>query len=242
MDASAAGKILEELRRGYNAIAGEFSSSRQKLYWGELKRFVDYAREREAVLDVGCGDGRTYELFRPKQVEYAGIDISGNLVAAARERYKGWRASFEVGDILDLPVPDGRYDVALAVAVLHHVPSEPYRIQAMKELARAVRPGGYVLLANWNLWQPRYWKMIWHQRFGRRNGWDFGDFKIAWKKSAFARYYHAFTMKELSRLASAAGLEVVEQYYVKDGEVTSWLRGENLVTIIRRPADKTKGK
>jgi SAM-dependent methyltransferase len=142
---------------------------------------------------------------------------------------------FEVGDILDLPVPDDRYDAVLAVAVIHYVPSEAYRAQAMAELARATRPGGYLLMTSWNLWQPRFWKILLHQICGWRNGWDFGDLKITWKKPYFPRYYHVFRMKEMRRLVEGAGLEITEQYYVKHGEIVTWLRGENLVTICRKP-------
>jgi SAM-dependent methyltransferase len=235
MDQKTAEKILDDIRRGYNAIAEEFSVSRDKLFWEELTRFVDYVREGEAVLDVGCGGGRAYELFKPKGVRYAGLDVAEALIAKARERWMGTDARFEVGDILNLPVESGRFDAVVAVAVLHHIPSEAYRLQAMRELARAVRRGGYVMLTTWNLWQMRYWHVLLHQLFGKRNGWDFGDLKISWKKPHFARYYHVFTMKELRRLCQAAELDVVEQHYVKKGEIVNWLRGENLVTIARKP-------
>ena len=226
---------MADVRDGYDAIAGEFSASREKLFWEELTRFGDYVREGETVLDVGCGNGRAYDVFKPKKVRYAGIDVSEKLIAKARERWQGSEARFEVGDLLNLPVEDGRFDAVVAVAVLHHIPSAAYRRQALRELARAVRRGGYVMITAWNLWQPRYWHVLLHQRFGRRNGWDFGDLKISWKKPHFARYYHVFTIKEMRRLCEAAGLEVVEQYYVKKGEMTDWLRGENLVAVARKP-------
>lgn len=192
-------------------------------------------REGEAVLDVGCGSARTYELFEGKNIHYAGIDVSENLIAQARERLKGKDVRFEVGSILDLPVPDGRYDAVISVAVIHHVPSKEYRLRAMQELARATRSGGYVMLTSWNLWQMRYWKVLFHQFFGWRNGWDFGDLKITWKKPFFPRFYHVFRMREMRQLALDAGLEIVEQNYVKRGEIVGWLRGENLVTICRKP-------
>ncbi len=238
MDQQTADKILKETEGGYNAIAEEFSLTREKLYWEELKRFIDYVREGESVLDVGCGNGRAYDLFRSKKVNYAGVDVSEKLVAKARELWKDAGPQFEVGDILDLPVPDGRFDAVIAVAVLHHIPSPLYRLQAIRELARAARPGGYVLMTTWNLWQPRTWRVLLHQCFGLRNGWDFGDLKISWKKPLFARYYHAFKMRELRSLCEDAGLQITEQYYVKKGEITNWVRGENLVTIARKPEIK----
>lgn len=209
--------------------------TREKLFWGELRRFTDYVREGEALLDIGCGNARTYDLFRGKGIHYAGVDISANLIAQAEARHAGEDVRFRVGDILNLPVPDNRYDSVLAVAVIHHIPSQSYRLKAMRELARVTRPGGYVMLTSWNLWQPRYWKVLLHQLFGWRNGWDFGDLKISWKKPHFPRYYHVFTQKEMRGLTEGSELEIVEQYYVKHGEIVGWMKGENLVTICRKP-------
>lgn len=238
MRKETADAIRAGMRKGYRAAAAEEAATHERLYRDELERFVDYVREREAVLDVGCGDGRVFEVFGKKGVSYAGIDLAEEVIAKARSRWAKevaeGRAAFEVGDLLDLPVEDGRFDVVVAAGVLHHVPSEAYRRRAFAELARAAHPGGYVLIAVWNLWQPRHWGVLLHQRFGRKNGWDFGDLKVTWKKPHFPRYYHAFTRKELRRLCEETGLDVMEQYYVKKGEMASWRSGENLVTIARK--------
>lgn len=237
-----ADKILAEARAGYAQIGDEAALSRDRFYWEELKRFVDYLREGESVLDVGCGNGKARELFEPKRVSYAGIDVSPAMIAHAKELWAGKDPIFEVGDVLSLPVPEGRYDAVIAAGVLLHVPSLDYRRKALRELARAIRPGGYILMADWNLWRPRYWKTHVHQRFGRANAWDFGDLKIAWKKTGlpagrqgFPRYFHAFNRNEMKALADFAGLRTVEQYYVdKKGEMSGWMHGENLVTILRK--------
>ena len=240
MTKEQADRILASMRSGYRTAAAEEAPLREKLYAEELRRFVDYVREREAVLDVGCGDGRVYEIFRDKGVSYAGVDLSEDVIAKAKARWAkeaaDGKVAFEAGDLLDLPVEDGRFDVAVAAGILHHVPSAAYRAKALSELSRAVRPGGYVLIAVWNFWQPRHWGVLFHQMFGKKNGWDFGDLKISWKKPRFPRYYHAFRAKELKMLCEAAGLEVVEQHYVKKGELVGWSQGENLVMVARKRA------
>jgi SAM-dependent methyltransferase len=234
MQKQKAEDIRAQMRSGYGAAALVASETRERLYGGELKRFVDYIRDKESILDVGCGDGRDLEVFKGKQVAYTGVDISKEVIEQARAKWKG-EAVFEVGDILQLPSPDGRYDHVLALGVLHHVPSAGYRVQAIKELARVTRSGGYIMIATWNLWQTRYWGVLLHQLFGKRNGWDFGDLKITWKKPIFPRFYHVFTIKEMNKLCTGAGLEVVEQYYVTEGEISDWRHGQNLVTVARKP-------
>ena len=49
-------------------------------------------------------------------------------------------------DILHLPYRTGSCDVALCVAVLHHLSTEEHRLRAMAELARIVRPGGTIFV------------------------------------------------------------------------------------------------
>jgi SAM-dependent methyltransferase len=49
-------------------------------------------------------------------------------------------------DILHLPYRTGSCDVALCVAVLHHLSTEEHRLRAVAELARIVRPGGTIFI------------------------------------------------------------------------------------------------
>lgn len=234
-----ADKILSEMRANYRKAAVEVAPMRTRMYADEIRSFSDYAREGESILDIGCGDGRVFEIFKGKGVSYAGIDVSEEAIDKAKSRWSKeiaeGRADFHVGDILRIPVEDGRYDAVVAAGVLHHVPSEEYRARAVSEMARGVRPGGYVLIAVWNLWRMKYWGVLLHQLFGKRNNWDFGDLKVSWRKSRFSRYYHAFRMVEIRKLCEVAGLEVVEQNYVRKGVLVGWARGENLVTIARKP-------
>ena len=88
------------------------------------------------VLEVGGGEGELAErLVRELGCELVGVDQSERMVELQRARAIDAR----VGDVQDLPFPDGSFDVAVAAWMLYHVP-DPDR--ALSELARVLRPGG----------------------------------------------------------------------------------------------------
>jgi SAM-dependent methyltransferase len=62
----------------------------------------------------------------------------------------GGRAEIKVGDILDMPYPDGSFDVVLASEILEHVPEAD---RAISELVRILAPGG-ILAVTVPRWLP----------------------------------------------------------------------------------------
>ncbi|MFG2271157.1 class I SAM-dependent methyltransferase [Streptomyces chartreusis] len=99
-------------------------------------------------LDVGCGTGAlsalVTELYDPHRV--LGCDRSEAFVATAAAAPVR-TAGFVVGDAMALPVRDGVFDVAVSGLTLNFLP-EP--ASAVRELARAVRPGGPVAAYVWD--------------------------------------------------------------------------------------------
>ena len=95
------------------------------------------------LIEVGAGFGRLAG-------EYGGydevilLDSSEVHVAAAREAFAGEsRIEVVLGDARALPYPDGWFDAAVCVRVLHHF-ADPGPVLA--ELGRVTRPGGIVVL------------------------------------------------------------------------------------------------
>ena len=105
------------------------------------------------VLDAGCGAG-AYALGLARH-GYAveGVDRSPHLVAEAHRRVEDARVngalsltiSFEVGDILSLNAA-GRFDGLLCRGVLNDLLDGRSRDDAFRSFARALRPGGAVVL------------------------------------------------------------------------------------------------
>jgi SAM-dependent methyltransferase/GNAT superfamily N-acetyltransferase len=103
-------------------------------------------RPGDAGLDVGCGTGDEVRLIAERvgaSGRAVGVDVSGDLLTAARERTPaGVAAEFVVADAHALPFADGEFAAARVERTLQHV-ADP--AGAIAQMARVVRPGGRVV-------------------------------------------------------------------------------------------------
>jgi SAM-dependent methyltransferase len=91
-----------------------------------------------SVLDVGCGPGVMFELIRERRpdLDYLGIDVTAQFVAAARERFPADAARFREGSLYDLGRLPGEFDVVLCRHILEHLPDYAPAVQRMYARAR----------------------------------------------------------------------------------------------------------
>jgi ubiquinone/menaquinone biosynthesis C-methylase UbiE len=101
------------------------------------------------VLEAGCGTGRLLNRLAPVAVQAVGADLSRGMLGTARGR----GLAVVQADLGALPFPDGAFDLVYSFKVLAHV---PHIEDALRELARVVRPGGRLLLEFYNPWSLRY--------------------------------------------------------------------------------------
>ncbi|MFB6184356.1 MAG: class I SAM-dependent methyltransferase [Haloarculaceae archaeon] len=101
------------------------------------------------LLDVGCGrGGPAVHLADRFGFDVTGVDLVPYNVATARANANvnaNRSASFVVGDATRLPVATDAVAAATAIDALVYVPD---REAAVSELARVVRPGGYVSISD----------------------------------------------------------------------------------------------
>lgn len=155
------------------------------------------------VLDAGCGSGRVfrYRLPRPPRL-VVGLDRTAELLGnpnidqAVR------------GDLGRLPFRDGAFDLVISSHVCEHL-TEPEVVFA--ELARALRPGGRLLILTPSRWHyvtlaARLLPHGFHLRFNRSRGVD--------ERDVFPTVYAANTAGRLRALLEGAGLivERIEQF------------------------------
>ena len=132
------GEVYERLMGRWSRLVGE-----QFLDWLDLPKGVRW-------LDVGCGNGAfTEELIsRCSPATVIAIDPSDDQLAYARTRPGAKMAGFQVGDAQKIPFDDGSFDVAIMALVLSFLPDPA---KAVAEMARVVRPGGWVATYMWDL-------------------------------------------------------------------------------------------
>jgi SAM-dependent methyltransferase len=254
MNRVIAQKLLNKTAMDYESIAKDFSVTRFAL-WPEFGEFLKFIKNGDAVLDLGCGNGRLYELFEglstrlnnsakgriaPEahltgSIDYLGLDRSANLISAAKERWRGSGAKFGIGDVLDMNFKN-EFDAVFFIAVLHHIPNEELRLEALKKIYVSLKPGGKFFMTNWMLWQKKYLSYIVKYTVLKmigKNKMDFGDILLPWKANGekeygksedITRYYHAFTKREILRLAKLAGFKIVK----------SWKSDRNYVMICEK--------
>jgi len=102
------------------------------------------------LLDVGCGNGHFLRQVMAAfpRMPATGLDLSPAYCAEARERLAKWRQIEIVqGAIEQAPFEDASFGAATCVFLFHELPPRVRR-EAVREMARLLRPGGILVLAD----------------------------------------------------------------------------------------------
>ncbi|MDI6104295.1 class I SAM-dependent methyltransferase [Actinoplanes sp. NEAU-A12] len=96
------------------------------------------------VADVGCGTGRLLPYLAGRGLSPRGVDLSPKMIEVARRDHPGF--AYEVADLRELPLEDvSLAGVVCWFSLIYLAPDA--RARAFTELARVVRPGGYLVTA-----------------------------------------------------------------------------------------------
>lgn len=187
-------KKTEQSQKVYNEMAGHYDSSPEGNYTrahkAELIRKI-VLKDGDNILDVACGNGHLLgELSKKAKVNAFGIDISENMIAAAKGRYPGF--SFSVGPCAPLGFRDESMDVITVSCAFHHFET-PERFAA--ECMRVLKKNGKIFIA-----EPH---------FSPVERWLANNLLFPFSKSGDVRVYD---QKELRRFFEPAGFTGIETY------------------------------
>jgi SAM-dependent methyltransferase len=101
------------------------------------------ASSPQKALDVGCGEGRFCRMLKSHGVDVVGIDPTPALLAAARRRDVG--GTYLKARAESLPFRREAFDLVVSYLSLIDIPDAE---AAVSEMARVLRPGGTLLIAN----------------------------------------------------------------------------------------------
>src|SRR4051794_19294834 len=171
-------------------------------------------RAFRSLLDLGTGTGRILEMFGGQLERGLGVDLSLDMLLLARARIEraGLRhCSVRQGDIYDLAVPAGSFEVVIIHQVLHFLDDGA---RAIREAARVLSPGGRLLVV------------------------DFAPHDLEFLREEHAHRRLGFAAEAVTQWMTAAGLDVtlhrsLSPEHGSDGKVavSLWLARDPRVLI-----------
>jgi ubiquinone/menaquinone biosynthesis C-methylase UbiE len=109
------------------------------------------------VLDVGCGSGGWLRMLlewgaTPSQLH--GLDLLEERIAKARALSPAGM-DFKIGNACELDYPNQYFDLCTASTVFSSILNGAARLALAREMARVVRPGGWVAIFDFAISDPR---------------------------------------------------------------------------------------
>ena len=126
-------------------ITAKYDFVHEMVRWGGLENLP----AGTTLLDVGCGVGGSSRILaKDYNFDVMGVTISPQQVKRAQELTpEGVDAKFQVDDAMALSFPDASFDVVWSVEAGPHMPDKAV---FAKELLRVLKPGGILVVADWN--------------------------------------------------------------------------------------------
>jgi 2-polyprenyl-3-methyl-5-hydroxy-6-metoxy-1,4-benzoquinol methylase len=205
---SAGDSRLEQLYRMRNA----------KRFEPYARRLAALGRERYDLLDIGCADGNTLDMWRDALGGRAvthGIEMSREAAEVARAH--GHQVTSD--RIEDADLPADAFDVVYSFHVIEHV-EDP--VAFMKKVRHAVRPDGFALIETPNV------DCLDFRLFRRRH----------WGGYHFPRHWNLYTPETFGALARRTGFEIADVAYYPAAVFWIWTMHSLLRWRMPRLADR----
>lgn len=133
------------------------------------------------ALDVGCGEGRFCRIMQAQSVRTVGIDPTAALLDTARKLDP--TGDYRPGRAEALAFPDDSFDLVVSYLTLIDIPDAG---AAIAEMARVLKPGGRLLIANLGSFTSAGMNLGWSDLADGRDVWALDHYlderaeEVAW--------------------------------------------------------------
>jgi ubiquinone/menaquinone biosynthesis C-methylase UbiE len=182
---------MESQKQVWNNIAKEWSKFRTK----PIPEVVDFLKTKTGkILDLGGGSGR--HLMKINKGKMYLVDFSENMIELAKQKAKKNKidSEFFVANSSNLCFEKDFFDFAIFIDSLQCIEEKKGRKKAIKELFKALKPGGEVLVSLWNKDCKRFKNAKKETRMQWRNKGE--------------RYYYLYTEQEAHKDFEKEGFEI----------------------------------
>ena len=224
----------------FDPIAEDYSLKRSRP-WKALESFLQYHvvdsyKIKGSILDLGCGNGRNFELYLNYSRRIIGLDDSWKFLKIALQNIQHYRNlrlrnTFSIhlinADMRNLPFRQKSIKNTFSIATFHHIRKQSTRISVLNQIHDILKNQGFCLITVWRKWQRRFRKYFildgikrllskcYLERQLKNKLPEFGDKYISWTLSkenkSYQRFYHFFSKKEI--------LNLIRQFKVKEFEI-----------------------
>jgi SAM-dependent methyltransferase len=141
---------IGDVQSGYDLVAEEYARrlyhelQHKPLDCRLLDRFANSIRDAGVACDLGCGPGHIASYLHRRGIQVCGMDLSQGMIQSARKLNPG--IEFSQGDMRALPVSNNAWAGIAAFYAVVNLPTHDLA-QALREMMRALAPGGRLLLS-----------------------------------------------------------------------------------------------
>lgn len=97
------------------------------------------------VIEIGPGPGFTTDVLKERVASLTAVEIDPSLADALSARLAGSNVRVVIGDATALDFADGQFTGAASFNMLHHIPTVHEQQQALREVARVLKPGAALI-------------------------------------------------------------------------------------------------
>ncbi len=178
-------------REYFDSVANKWDDMRRQFFGEGVREAAIRAAEistGSVVVDVGTGTGFIAEAALAAGARVIGVDSSDGMLAEVRSRFAGQAFEARAGDVESLPLQTGEADAVLANMVLHHAPDPAH---AIHEMARALKPGGRLIITDADSHTREWLRTEQHDRW------------LGFKREDVARWFNAAGLREVGVVDTA---------------------------------------